>query len=122
MRDRFAEDLRAEAHRLGFEGVGICSSEPSHHTPVYERWLRKSHHGEMAYLARPDSVARRADLRGTMETVRSVVVVRHNYFQADPPGVPGSGIPEGLVPSSPVVSSIPSTLGNSGKSSSPVTA
>jgi epoxyqueuosine reductase len=89
MMDRFVQDLRAEVRRLGFEDVGICSPDPSNHAPFYERWLENAHHGEMAYLARPDSVARRADLLGTMETVRSVVVVRHNYFQADPPGVPG---------------------------------
>jgi epoxyqueuosine reductase len=42
----------------------------------------------MAYLARPDGVARRRDLRKTMEEVRSVLVVADEYLQEDSPGVP----------------------------------
>jgi len=42
----------------------------------------------MEYLARPDAVARRADLQLTLEGARSVVVVADQYSQEDPPGVP----------------------------------
>jgi hypothetical protein len=38
----------------------------------------------MGYLARPDAVARRADLRGTLPSVRSVVVVGLDYRTAEP--------------------------------------
>ncbi len=83
-----ADALRREAASLGFEQVGITTPEPSTHVPLYRAWLDAGRHGEMAYLAREDAVDRRADLRGTLETVRSVVVVAHPYFQRDPPGVP----------------------------------
>ena len=42
----------------------------------------------MAYLARPDAVARRGALERTLPGVRSVVVVGHQYFQEDPAGIP----------------------------------
>jgi epoxyqueuosine reductase len=54
----------------------------------YRAWLECGYHGDMGYLARPDAVDRRGDLRGTMETVRAAVVVAHPYDQPDSPGVP----------------------------------
>ena len=86
--ERLVRDLQSEAARLGFRGVGIASPHPSAHGALFRSWLGEGYHGEMAYLARPDAVARRADLRGTMEDVGSVVVVAQDYFQPDPPGVP----------------------------------
>jgi epoxyqueuosine reductase len=83
-----ADALRREARSLGFDQVGITTPEPSTHISFYRAWIDEERHGEMAYLSREDAVARRADLRGTLETVQSVVVVAHPYFQRDPPGVP----------------------------------
>ena len=42
----------------------------------------------MAYLAREAAVDRRGDLAATMGTVRSVVVIGHEYFVPDKGGVP----------------------------------
>ena len=80
--------LKEQARGLGFSLVGVATVEPSDHLDLYRRWVGDGRHGEMAYLARQDAVARRADLRQTMPSVRSAVVVGHEYFQADPPGVP----------------------------------
>ncbi len=80
--------LKEQARGLGFGLVGIATVEPSDHLGLYRRWLKDEMHGDMAYLAREDAVARRADLRGTLPSVRSAVVVAHEYFQEDPPGVP----------------------------------
>lgn len=85
---QLAGELQAEATRMGLQGLGIAAPGPSEHMAFYERWLSEGMHGTMRYLSRPDSVARRADLRETMEAVRSVIVVSQNYFQPDPPGVP----------------------------------
>lgn len=57
----------------------------------YRSWIEKGAQGEMDYLAREDSVARRGDLRLTMADVRSVVLVTHNYHQPDPPGLADDG-------------------------------
>ncbi len=80
--------LKEEARRLGFGLVGVATVEPSDHLDLYSTWVEDGRHGEMAYLAREDAVARRADLRGTLPSVRSAVVVGHEYFQEDPSGVP----------------------------------
>ena len=86
--ERLVKDVRSEARRLGIRKLGIASPDPSAHMDFYREWLARGFHGEMGYLARPDALARRADLRGTMPDVRSVVVVAQEYFQEDPPGIP----------------------------------
>jgi epoxyqueuosine reductase len=88
MREEFSAALSREALRLGFSRFGISDGSPSQHMAVYRDWVDRKLHGDMGYLAREDSVARRGDLRLTMEEVRSVVVVAQEYFQEDPPGVP----------------------------------
>ncbi len=80
--------LKEHAHGLGFGLVGVASVEPSDHLGLYTQWVEDGKHGEMAYLAREDAIARRSDLRGTLPSVRSAVVVGDEYFQEDPPGVP----------------------------------
>ena len=80
--------LKEQARELGFSLVGVASVEPSAHMDLYREWVEDGRHGEMGYLAREDAVARRADLRRTLPSVRSVVVVGDEYFQEDPPGVP----------------------------------
>jgi epoxyqueuosine reductase len=87
--DKLVSDLRFEARRLGFRDVGIAPVGPSAHGTLFKEWIDRGFHGEMAYLARPDAVARRGDLSKTMETVQSVVVLAQDYYQEDPPGIPG---------------------------------
>jgi epoxyqueuosine reductase len=75
--------LKQHATELGFALVGIARPDPSAHAAFFRGWLERGAHGEMSYLARPDAVARRADPRLTLESVRSVVVVAHEYFSED---------------------------------------
>ena len=78
-----SDKVRAEARGRGFDLVGITRPDHTRHLPFYRGWLAEGHHGEMDYLARSDSVARRGDLRRTMAEVRSVVVVGVNYLTED---------------------------------------
>jgi epoxyqueuosine reductase len=73
------ERIRDEASALGFALVGIARPDPSAHLEFYRGWLAAGRHGEMAYLARADAVERRADLKGTLPSVRSVIVVGLDY-------------------------------------------
>jgi epoxyqueuosine reductase len=75
--------LEARARQEGFSLFGIVRAESTEHMPFYRDWLDRGRHGGMGYLAREDSIARRADLSLTMEDVRSVVVVGHEYYHAD---------------------------------------
>ncbi|MDT8342185.1 MAG: tRNA epoxyqueuosine(34) reductase QueG [Longimicrobiales bacterium] len=76
--------LKARAREAGFELAGVTTPEPSAHLEHYRRWVEAGMHGEMAYLARPDAIGRRASLEGTLAGVRSVVVVGHGYGQGGP--------------------------------------
>ena len=87
LRDRIRERARA----LGFDRVRFTGPHASGHMDFYRRWIEEGAHGEMGYLAREDSIARRGDLRLTMADVRSVVLVTHNYHQPDPPGLTEDG-------------------------------
>ncbi len=80
-----AERTRAQAHRLGFDLVGIIPARLPATMHRYRAWLQRRFHGTMAYLARPDAVTRREDLARTLPGVRSVIVVGANYHTAPLP-------------------------------------
>jgi epoxyqueuosine reductase len=92
--------LLALARDAGFEGAGVTPLRPSDHGAFLDDWLAAGHHGSMAYLARPDAVARRKDPERNLAAVDpprgsvpgapegSALVVAHGYFAEDPPGVP----------------------------------
>jgi epoxyqueuosine reductase len=73
-------ELEKRAQELGLSLLGVTGVEPSEHLEFYRSWLDSGYHGEMAYLARQDAIARRADLHGTMVDARSCVVVAHEYY------------------------------------------
>jgi epoxyqueuosine reductase len=83
------ESVERRARELGFTLFGVTDARPSDYSDAYRGWLGAGHHGEMAYLSRKDAVERRLDLRGTMDAVRSVVVVGHEYYAKDDPAVIG---------------------------------
>jgi epoxyqueuosine reductase len=84
--DATAERIVVEAHRLGFDLVGIVPAAPPVTSHAFRAWLEQGYHGEMAYLARLDAVAKREDLEAVLSGVRSVVVVAANHhIQPLPP-------------------------------------
>ncbi len=83
-----ADALKARALEEGFSLAGVASVEASSHADFYRTWIAADRHGEMAYLARPDAIRRRSDLAETLPSVRSCLVVAHEYAVPDPPGLP----------------------------------
>jgi epoxyqueuosine reductase len=81
-------EIQAVARQLGFDLAGIA---PAAHAVSsldmarYQAWLVAGYHGQMGYLARPDAVARRADLVRILPGVQSIVVVALNYYIAPLP-------------------------------------
>jgi epoxyqueuosine reductase len=73
--------VKEEAHRLGFERVGIAPARRSPRAGFLDRWLAAGMHGEMDYLAR--NPARRANPGEVLSGARSVIVVGLSY--ASPP-------------------------------------
>lgn len=83
------ERVVAEAREVGFDMAGVLTRADSRHMARFREWLRCGLHGKMAYLARPDAVARRADLDLTLSGFRSAVVVAHSYADDAPDTSPG---------------------------------
>ncbi|HSN29951.1 MAG TPA: hypothetical protein VLT45_26875, partial [Kofleriaceae bacterium] len=72
------------ARELGFHRAAIVPIEPPRRHALYTSWLAAGHAGEMAYLAQPEHVAQRGDLRTLLESARSLVVVALAYDRRDP--------------------------------------
>jgi epoxyqueuosine reductase len=74
-----AEQLAIRALDAGFDLMGIAPAGPLQTANRYRSWLERGYHGHMAYLARPDSVAKRADLGQVLPGVKTVIVLGANY-------------------------------------------
>ena len=71
--------VKNEAHRLGFQLVGVTTPDPAPHVAIFEDWLREGYHGEMGYLATERSRQRRADPRQILPECRSILVLGIRY-------------------------------------------
>lgn len=78
------ETVVAETIALGFEMAGVVTLGRSDHIAHFRRWIAAGLHGEMAYLARPDAVKRRAELDRTLRGFQSAVVVAQSYADREP--------------------------------------
>lgn len=74
-----AKNIKHKASELGFNLVGITPAKPSPTLSAYMRWIEQGMHGEMGYLARPDRVTRRQDLKDIMPTAESLILVGLDY-------------------------------------------
>jgi epoxyqueuosine reductase len=84
-----AAGLRQEAHRLGFDPVGIAAVPGSERlalrSAALERWLQRGHQADMDWMADP----RRRAVESLLPGVRSLLAVGLNYHVAEQPR-PGS--------------------------------
>ena len=86
------EAIKWEAHRLGFDLVGVTSPDPPPHYPVFDAWLQAGRQAEMAYLATERSRQRRADPRQILPECRSILVLGMHYSPPPPAfHIPGRG-------------------------------
>jgi epoxyqueuosine reductase len=71
--------IRQEAHRLGFEFVGIARAERmDEEARRLEAWLNGNLHGKMAYMA--NHFDKRIDPRQLVDGAKSVISLTYNYF------------------------------------------
>ncbi len=80
-----AESVKARAQSLGFNLCGITPARPAPHLDAYLRWVAHGMHGNMAYMAREDRVARRRDLTRIVPGAQSLILVALDYHQAQLP-------------------------------------
>jgi epoxyqueuosine reductase len=78
-----AERLREVGHRLGFTAIGFAPAQPPKHADEYLDWLEAGHHGEMAWMARPDAVRRRLDPREALDGCQTVIMAALSYAPAE---------------------------------------
>jgi len=76
---KLKEAVRAAALRCGFDQVGFAPAEAPAHSSEYKAWLARGFHGEMRYMARPDSVARRVDPAQALPGCRTIIMTSLIY-------------------------------------------
>ena len=72
--------LAQQIRELGFDAARIAPVRPATTIGAYQAWLDGGYHGEMAYLARPDSAYKRAYPGHILPNCRTIITVAVNYF------------------------------------------
>ncbi|MBK8228666.1 MAG: tRNA epoxyqueuosine(34) reductase QueG [Flavobacteriales bacterium] len=73
-----AAQIKAEAHRLGFQACGIAvAGFLEEEAPRLENWLKQGKHGQMAYMANHFDL--RLDPRKLVPGAKSVISLAFNY-------------------------------------------
>ncbi len=73
------EAIKTEAKRLGFNHIGIAPSSPVPHYRQFIDWVSEDHHAGMGYLAREDTLAKRADPALILEGCQRVICLTIPY-------------------------------------------
>jgi len=76
------DDLKRRAREEGFDLVGIAASGAAQSATSLDRWLDRSMHGEMAYMAKTRTI--RTDPEHLLPGCRSVVAVAMSYHTTRP--------------------------------------
>ncbi|MDE2484183.1 MAG: tRNA epoxyqueuosine(34) reductase QueG [candidate division NC10 bacterium] len=93
--EQLVQAIKAEAHRLRFELVGISPVSDPPHEQLFADWLQEGYGGEMAYMARTEQARRHPDT--WLPWARSVVSVAVNYYTAFPRKTHHTGVPRGWI-------------------------
>ncbi len=71
--------IKTEAHRLGFSHMGIAPAFPVPHIEAYLAWVQTGYNGSMGYLAREDTLAKRADPSMILEGCQRMICLAMPY-------------------------------------------
>jgi len=74
-----AAGIKGRARALGFSFCGITPAVPSATLAAYLRWIQRGMQGSMGYMARPDRISRRRDLRVILPGAQTLIVVGMDY-------------------------------------------
>ncbi len=81
-------ELRALAAEVGLDEVAVAPVRETPHWETFRAWLAQGYEAGMAYLRRPDSVAKRRDPRLILPQTRSVLVTLAAYDRCVLPPLP----------------------------------
>ena len=79
-RTALTEKILDNARQLGFLLAGIALPGKTESFGRFTDWLASGHHGQMAYLARPDTLVKRANNTLMLPSAKSVLVLGLPYF------------------------------------------
>lgn len=79
------DGLSQQAAALGFDSIGVSLAAPARRLDAYLQWIDDGRHGEMAYMARLDRVARRRDPQIILPGLRAIISVDLSYAGVSPP-------------------------------------
>ncbi|MFA9405331.1 MAG: tRNA epoxyqueuosine(34) reductase QueG [Anaerolineales bacterium] len=71
---------KEEAHRRGFDLVGVTTPDAPPHMEVYRRWLAQGHHAGMHYMASERAISHREKPRMILPECKSVLVTGTLYL------------------------------------------
>lgn len=71
--------IKQKAQELGFNRIGFVAAQPGKRLDAYLRWVEQEMYGRMAYMARPDRIARRRDLNVILPGVKTIICVALDY-------------------------------------------
>ncbi len=77
-------DIVALARELGFHRAAVVPIEPARRHALYTSWVEGGMAGDMAYLASPEHVRARGDLRALLANARTLIVVALAYDRDAP--------------------------------------
>lgn len=83
--DKILDAVESTVREGGFELAGVLSVGPSCTVPWLVEWIDRGMHGDMAWMAREDAVARRAEPGGILPNAESIIMLG---FQYTPPLIP----------------------------------
>lgn len=73
------ESIKTEAKRLGFCLVGTAQVKKPAQFELYKKWVDKNLYGDMSYLARIDSIAKRENPQLLLKKAKSFIVLGFPY-------------------------------------------
>lgn len=79
--DQLANNIKAWAHSLGFQHVGICDIDLSQHEKALNNWIEKQYHGDMSFFERNQE--KRLDPSKLHAGTVRVISVSMNYLPPD---------------------------------------
>jgi epoxyqueuosine reductase len=80
--DALKAEVKAAAHSLGFADCRIAPIHRATHAEIFEDWIARGCHGDMAWLARTPE--RRTDPSLVLPGAQAMIVLAMNYFVPSP--------------------------------------
>ena len=84
--DALSTRILESASRLGFDQCAFVNASPATTFEQYAAWLEHGYDAQMAYLARPDAVAKRQDPRRILPGIQTILTASLNYHTRPLPG------------------------------------